>query len=286
MIKNQIKTVLFLGILSGILLVIGRLIGGAQGLAVALVLAILMNVGSYFFSHKLILLMYRAKEVSKNDNPELHEMIEEISKEANIPKPKIYIVPTDASNAFATGPNPKKSVVAVTNGILNLLNKEELKGVLAHEIAHIKNRDILIATIAATIASVITYLAHMAQFAAMFGGGGRDDNRGGGNIIGLLFLAILAPLAATLIQLAISRSREFIADERGAKLIKKSEPLAKALEKLESGAKHHPLNLGTESTNSLFIVNPLRGRGQSFLHLFLTHPATSKRCERLRSLKF
>jgi len=283
MIKNQIKTVLFLGVLSGLLLLIGRLIGGSQGLAVALVFAILMNVGSYFFSHKLILLMYRAKEVSKNENPELHEMVEEISKEADIPKPKIYIIPTEAPNAFAAGPNPKKSVVAVTKGILNLLNKEELKGVLAHEIAHIKNRDILIATIAATIASVITYLAHMAQFAAMFGGG-RDDNRGGGNIIGLLLLAILAPIAAMLIQMAISRSREFIADERGARLIKKAEPLAKALEKLESGAKHHPLNLGTESTNNLFIVNPLRGRGQAFLSLFMTHPATKIRVQRLRSL--
>ncbi|MEK6856605.1 MAG: zinc metalloprotease HtpX, partial [Nanoarchaeota archaeon] len=254
MLKNQIKTVLFLGILSGILLMIGRLIGGAQGLAVALVFAILINVGSYFFSHKLILLMYKAKEISKNDNPALHEMIEEICKEANIPKPKLYLVPTEAPNAFATGPNYKKSVVAVTNGILNLLSKDELRGVLAHEIAHIKNRDMLISTIAATIASVITYLAHMAQFAAMFGGGARDDNEGGTNIFGLLFLAILAPIAAMLIQLAISRSREYIADETGAKLIKKSEPLARALEKLEAGAKHNPLSLGTESTNNLFIV--------------------------------
>ncbi len=284
MIKNQIKTVLFLGVLSGLLLLIGRLIGGTQGLAVALVFAILINVGSYFFSHKLILLMYRAKEVSKNDNPELHEMVEEISREADIPKPKIYIVPTEAPNAFATGPNYKKSVVAVTKGILNLLSKEELKGVLAHEIAHIKNRDMLISTIAATIASVITYLAHMAQFAAIFGGGNREDSQGGGNIIGLLFLAILAPLAAMLIQLAISRSREYIADERGARLIKKAEPLAKALEKLEAGAKHHPLTLGTESTNNLFIVNPLRGRGQAFLSLFTTHPPNAERCRRLRAL--
>ncbi len=285
MIKNQLKTVLFLGVLSGLLLLIGRLIGGAQGLAVALVFAVLINVGSYFFSHKLILLMYKAKEVSKNEHPELHEMVEEICKEANIPKPKIYIVPTDAPNAFATGPNYKKSVVAVTKGILNLLSKEELKGVLAHEIAHIKNRDMLISTIAATIASVITYLAHMAQFASMFGGGGgRDDNNGGTNIISLLFLAVLAPIAAMLIQLAISRSREFIADETGARLIKKSEPLAKALEKLEAGAKHHPLTLGTESTNNLFIVNPFRGRGQAFLSLFLTHPPGAERCRRLRAL--
>ncbi|MBI2507887.1 zinc metalloprotease HtpX [Candidatus Woesearchaeota archaeon] len=282
--KNQLKTVLFLGILSGILLIIGRLIGGAQGLAVALVFAILMNVGSYFFSHKLILLMYRAKEVSKKDNPALHEMVEEICKEANIPKPKIYLVPTEAPNAFAAGPNPKKSVVAVTQGILKLLSKEELKGVLAHEVAHVKNRDILIATIAATMASVITYTAHMAQFAAMFGGGSRDENNGGGNVISLLLLAILAPLAAMLIQLAISRSREFIADETGARLIKKAEPLAKALEKLESGAKNHPLRFGSDSTNHMFIISPFRGAGKTFLSLFMTHPLTSDRCKRLRSL--
>ncbi|MBI2106294.1 zinc metalloprotease HtpX [Candidatus Woesearchaeota archaeon] len=281
--KNQIKTVLFLGILSGILLVIGRLIGGVQGLTIALFFAVLMNLFSYFYSHKLILLMYRAKEVSENENHELHELVEEICKEANISKPKIYIVPSDAPNAFAAGPNPKKSVVAVTNGILKLLSKEELKGVLAHEIAHVKNRDILIATIAATIASVITYLAHMAQFAAIFGGMNKD-NENNTNVFGLLFLAILAPIAAMLIQLAISRSREYIADETGARLIRKSEPLAKALEKLEADSKNHVLKLGADSTNHMFIVNPFRGKGQSFLHLFLTHPPTSKRVERLRSL--
>ena len=284
MIKNQLKTVLFLGILSGILLIIGRVIGGMQGLTIALAFAVLMNIFSYFFSHKLILLMYRAKEVSKKENHELHEMVEEICKEANIPKPKIYIVPTDSPNAFAAGPNPKKSIVAVTQGILKLLSKEELKGVLAHEVAHVKNRDILIATIAATMASVITYIAHMAQFAAMFGGAGRDEDNRGGNIFGLLLLAILAPIAAMLIQLAISRSREFIADEIGARLIKKSEPLAKALEKLESSAKSHPLKFGSDSTNHMFIVNPFRGAGKSFITLFMTHPATTDRCKKLRSL--
>jgi len=283
MIKNQLKTVLFLGILSGILLVIGQLIGGAQGLTIALIFAVLMNLGSYFFSHKLILLMYRAKEVSKKDNPTLHEMVEEICKEANIPKPKIYIVPTDAPNAFCAGPNPKKAVLAITKGILDLLSKEELRGVLAHEVAHVKNRDILIATIAATIASVISYIAFMARFGAMMGTGRDDDGRS--NIIGLLILAIVAPIAAMLIQMAISRSREFIADETGARLIKKAEPLARALEKLEAGAKNHPLKLGSESTNSMFIINPFRGKGQSFLHLFLTHPPTNTRIQKLRELK-
>ena len=286
MFKNQLKTILFLGILTGILLVIGRLIGGASGLTIALVFALLINLGSYFFSHKLILAIYRAKEVSKTDNPGLHYIIEEISEKANIPKPRIYLVPTDNPNAFAAGPNPKRAVVAVTKGIMALLSKEELKGVLAHEIAHIKNRDILIATIAATIASVITYLAHMTQFAAMFGGMNRDDGEGGNNIIGLLFLAILAPIAAALIQLAISRSREFIADESGAKYLQNSKPLADALEKLENQNKSHPLTFGTQSTNSMFIVNPFRGKGESFLHLFLTHPPTSKRIERLRAIRF
>ena len=285
MFKNQLKTVLFLGILTGILLVIGMLIGGTSGLTIALIFALLINVGSYFFSHKLILAIYKAKEVPKSDNPELHHMIEEICEKANIPKPRIYLVPTDNPNAFAAGPNPKKAVVAVTRGILLLLSKDELKGVLAHEIAHIKNRDILIATIAATVASVITYLAYMAQFAAMFGGMGRDEE-GGNNIIGLLLLAVLAPIAATLIQLAISRSREFIADESGAKYLQNSKPLADALEKLENQNKSHPLALGGQSTNSMFIVNPFRGKGESFIHLFLTHPPSSKRIERLRSLKF
>jgi len=285
MIKNQFKTVLFLGILSGILLVIGQLLGGASGLTVALIFALLMNLGSYFFSHKLILKIYRAKEVPIHENPQLHEMVEHLAMEAGVPKPKVYVVPTDNPNAFAAGPNPKKAIVAVTQGILQILNKEELKGVLAHEMAHIKNRDILISTIAATIASVISYIAFMARFSAIFGGLGGDRNNNS-NIIGLLAMAIIAPLAAMLIQMAISRSREFIADESGAKYLKNSKPLADALEKLESHSKDHPLKFGTQSTNSLFIINPFRGRGQSFLHLFLTHPPTSKRVERLRNMHF
>ena len=280
---NQFKTVLFLGILSGILLLIGQLVGGAQGLTIALFFALLMNLGSYFFSHKLVLAMYRAKEISKEQNPGLHSMVEEICNEAKIPKPKIYLVPSSNPNAFATGPNPKKAVVAVTQGILDILSKEELKGVLAHEIAHIKNRDILISTIAATIASVISYIAFMARWGAMFGGMGNDKDNGN-NIIGLIVMAIIAPIAATLIQLAISRSREFIADESGANYIRNSESLARALEKLENHGKNAPLKLGTESTNSMFIVNPFRGR--NILSLFMTHPPTSKRIEKLRAMNF
>ena len=279
---NQLKTVLFLGILSGILLAIGFLLGGSSGLTIALVFAILINFASYFFSHKIVIALYRAKPISKQQNPELHKIVEDLSKQANIPKPKIYLVPSDSNNAFATGPNYKNSVVAVTQGILKLLSKEELKGVLAHEIAHIKNRDMLISTIAATMAMVISYIAYMAKFAAIFGGG-RDDERG--NILEIIILAIIAPIAAMLIQMAISRSREFIADESGARIVRNGEPLASALLKLESNNKSHPLRLGTDSTNHMMIVNPFRGTGRAFVNLFSTHPAVNVRVEKLRGLK-
>ncbi len=280
---NQFKTVILLAALSGLLLLIGNLVGGASGLTVALILAIIMNVGSYFFSHKLVLAMYRAKEAPKSQYPDLHRSVEEAAKSANIPKPKVYIVPSENPNAFATGPNYKNSVVAVTQGIMKLLSKEELKGVIAHEVAHIKNRDMLISTIAATIATVITYVAHMAQFASLFGGMGRDDNKGG-NIIGLLFLAILAPIAAMLIQLAISRSREYIADETGAKLIKSPISLANALLKLDSHGKDAPMRLGDTSTNHMWIVHPFRG-SSSFVNLFMTHPPIPERVKKLKELK-
>jgi len=281
---NQFKTVILLAALSGLLLLIGNILGGATGLTVALIIAVIMNVGSYLFSHKIVLAMYRAKEAPKSQYKDLHESVEEAAKAANIPKPKVYIVPSENPNAFATGPNYKNSVVAVTQGIMKLLSKEELKGVIAHEVAHIKNRDMLISTIAATIATVITYVAHMAQFAALFGGMGRDDNEKGGNIIGLLFLAILAPIAAMLIQLAISRSREYIADETGAKLIRNPSSLANALLKLDSHGKNTPMKLGDTSTNHMWIVNPFRG-GQSFVNLFMTHPPISERVKKLKELK-
>lgn len=281
MLNNQLKTILFLGILTGILLAVGQLIGGYSGLAIAFVFAILMNLGSYFYSHKLILTMYRAKEAPESEYPDLHKLVQEISQLANVPKPKIYIIPSENPNAFMAGPSPKKAVLGYTQGILNLLDKDELKGVTAHELAHDKNRDILISTIAATIASVISYVAFMARWGAMFGGYGRDDDRN--NIIGLLVLAIVAPLAATLIHLAISRSREFIADETGARFIHNAVPLAKALEKLESYGKHAPMKLGTESTNNLFIVNPFRGK--TLLNLFSTHPNVNIRIKKLKELQ-
>ncbi len=278
---NQIKTVLLLGLLSGLMLVVGTLIGGNFGLTIALALALLMNFGAYFFSDKIVLAMYGAKEASKKEYSYLHDIVEEVAEKAGIPKPKVYIVPNQTPNAFATGRNPEHAVVACTEGILQLLTKDELKGVIAHEIAHVKNRDILVTTIAATIATVISYLAQMAQFAVIFGS--RDD-REGQNPLGLLILAILTPIIATIIQLAISRSREYLADETGARTIKDGKSLANALKKLELGVKHNPLTHGNPTTSSLFIVNPFSARGLQ--GLFSTHPSTDERVNRLNKLKF
>jgi len=278
---NQIKTVLLLGILTAILLFIGRLFG-PTGLTLAFIFVILMNGITYFFSDKIALMMYRARELKKNEYPQFHSVVDELCKENKMQKPRLYVIPSEQSNAFATGRNEKNAAVACTQGILKLLTKEELKGVLAHELSHIKNKDILITTIAATIAGIISYLAHMVQFAAIFGGG-RDDDRGG-NIIGLLVLAILTPIIALIIQMAISRSREYMADETGAKLVKDGKPLARALEKIHNSIKEHPLHFGSEAASSLFIDNPFRG---NFLfNLFSTHPDINERIKRLNSMKF
>ncbi len=281
MIGNYVKTVLLLGILTGLLFVVGGLIGGRGGLTFALIFAILMNFGAFFFSHKMVLMMYKAKESPKSQYPKLHAMVEGVSKKAGIPKPKVYIIPTQTANAFATGPSKNKAVVAVTEGIMKLLTPDELKGVIAHEIGHIKNRDMLIATIAATIATVISYVAAMARFAAIFGGGRGNDGRS--NVLQLIVLGILAPLIAVIIQLAISRSREYLADARGARFIGNGEPLARALEKLESDNKAHPMRMGSPTTSSLFIVNPFSG--QALVQLFSTHPPIIERCKRLRALR-
>ena len=282
MIKNQIKTVLLLGLLTGLLLGVGQLLGGRQGLFIGLVFAIVMNFGSFWFSDKIVLAMYRAKEVKEHNQPELYKIVKEVAHLSQVPMPKVYIVPTENPNAFATGRNPKHAAVACTVGIMNLLSKDELKGVIAHEMSHIKNRDTLIQAVAATIAGVISYLAFMARWAAIFGGyGGRD--RDGGNMFELLALAIITPLVATILQLAISRSREYLADETAAKTIHNSFSLADALEKLESGVKHHPLRFGSPSTSSLFILNPFSGKG--FLHLLSTHPPIKERVKRLREME-
>jgi len=277
---NQIKTVLLLGSLTGIMLWAGSVFGGRTGLTVALAFALIMNFVTYFFSDKIVLRMYRAMPAHKKDYPKLHKMIEEISKKAGIPKPKLYIIPASYANAFATGRNPKNAVVACTEGIMELLTDEELKGVLAHEVGHVKNRDILVTTIAATIAAVISYLAMMARWAAIFGGGRDSENNG--NLLGLLALAILAPLIAVILQLAISRSREYLADSTGAKTIGNPKALASALEKLHHGAKAKPLR-GNSVTSSMFIVNPFSAAG--IANLFSTHPPMKERVKRLKEMK-
>ncbi len=279
MIENQLKTILLLGILTAILLFAGSLIGGQTGLTVALFFSLLMNIGSYWFSDKIVLAMYKAKQVSKAQAPQLHAIVEEVAQKAGIPKPKVYIIPSETANAMATGRNPQHAAVACTEGILKLLNKGELKGVLAHELAHVKNRDTLISTIAAVIAGVISYLGFMARF-AMIGGSNDRENRG--NIFAFIFLAILAPVAAMIIQLAISRAREFIADERGAQFIHESVPLASALDKLQKVK--IPMHFGTQATSHLFIVNPFSGR--AFMNLFSTHPDPQERIRRLKAMKF
>jgi len=281
---NQIKTVALLGILTGILLVVGSFFG-KTGLTIAIAFVLLMNIVTYFLSDKIALMMYRAKEIKKSQMLWLHSMVKELADEAGIKEPKgIYLIPTEQANAFCAGRGPKNYVIACTQGILTLLTREELKGVLAHELGHAKNRDVLIATIAATIAGIIIYLAHMAQFAAIFGGMNRDDEGNSGNVIGLLVLAILTPIIALIIQMAISRSREYLADETGARLVKNGKPLAIALEKIHSSVKNKPLNFGSEAASSLFIANPFKAN--ALLNLFSTHPDVNSRIDKLNKMKF
>lgn len=274
------KTALLLGLLTGLVLLVGQLIGGSSGLAVALVFAVMMNFGMFFFSDRIALAMYGAQPASKSKYSVLHRIVEEVAGKAGIPKPKVFVIPTPMPNAFATGRSPMYASVAATEGILGLLSEGELRGVIAHEIAHVKNRDTLVVTIAATLAGVISYLANMAQWAFLFGG--RDDENQGG-VAGMLVLAILTPLIATLLQLAISRSREYLADESGAKTIKDGAVLASALKKLEAGVHRFPFH-GSPALSSLFIVNPFSG---SFVvNLLSTHPPLNKRVERLKGMKF
>jgi len=277
--ENTLKTVIFLGALTGILIGIGSF-WGYTGITIGFIIAGLINFVSYFFSDKIVLAMYRAKEVKENEQPELYKMVREVTHLAHLPMPKVYIIPTNNPNAFATGRNPDHSAVAVTHGIMHLLEKDELKGVIAHELSHIKHRDILISTIAATMAGVISYVGIMARWGALFGGfGGRDGNN---NLLGILILGIITPIMAMLIKLAISRSREFAADEGAAKILRNPHGLIKALQKLEEGTKRHPLRFGSLAGASLFIVNPFTMRGLT--SLLSTHPSTKSRVERLKSL--
>ncbi|AUX26673.1 protease [Sorangium cellulosum] len=280
--KNQIKTILLLGVMSAILVSIGGALGPGY-LVLFGVLALAMNLGAYFMSDRIVLAMHHAAEVSPAEAPGLHRMVEELSRRAEIPKPRVYVIPDPQPNAFATGRNPEHGVVAVTEGILQLLSERELRGVLAHEIAHIKNRDILVSTIAAAFASGITWIAHAVSFAGIFGGGQSDEEEGGSPLGGLA-LAIVAPIAATLVQLGISRSREYMADETGARLCGDPEALASALSKLEHGVAVVPSEAAARpATASLFIVSPLAG-GASVLKWFSTHPTTEERVSRLLAM--
>lgn len=280
-IKNQLKTFVLMALLTFLLLWIGSLFG-RNGIIFAAIFVGIMNIGSYWFSDRIVLWMYRAKEAKQSEHPRLYKVVREIAKLSGVPMPKVYIIPTNSPNAFATGRNPNHAVVAATEGILKILDEDELKGVIAHEFSHIRNRDILISTIVGTIAGVISYIGAMTRWSAIFGGG-RDDDRGG-NLISLLILGIITPLAATLIQLAISRSREYQADESGAELLKNGKPLADALEKIEKNTDANPMRFGTTATAHLFIANPFRNA--AFLSFFMTHPQTKERTKRLREMKF
>ncbi|HEU5189579.1 MAG TPA: zinc metalloprotease HtpX [Methylomirabilota bacterium] len=278
---NVLKTGFLLAVLTCLVVLVGQAIGGQQGMLIALVMALVMNFVSYWFSDKMVLAMYRAQPVDEAAAPELYGVVRGLATRAQVPMPKVYIIPTDTPNAFATGRNPEHAAVAVTEGIMRILNREELEGVIAHELSHVKNRDTLIMTIAATMAGAITYLAHMAQFAAIFGGSRRDSDERGGGVFGALALAILAPIAAMLVQLAISRAREFHADATGARIAGKPFGLASALEKLDQASKALPMD-ATPATAHLFIVNPLSG--SMLRSLFSTHPSTEERVARLRAM--
>jgi heat shock protein HtpX len=283
---NSLKTFLLLAALTILIMLVGRALGGQQGMIIAFGLAILMNFGSYWFSDKIVLAMYGAKEIPSQEVPWIHQMVGELASYAGLPKPRIYLVQSDSPNAFATGRNPEHAVVAVTDGILRIMNREELRGVLAHEISHIKNRDILIGSIAATMAGAIMMLANMARFAAFFGGGRSSDEEegGGAGIIGVIVLSIIAPLAAMLIQMAISRSREYLADATGAQIAGTPMGLAKALGKLSQAVEQTPMEEAKPATAHMFIMNPLSGGG--FLSLFSTHPPVEERIRRLETLRF
>ncbi|MCS6924511.1 MAG: zinc metalloprotease HtpX [Candidatus Binatia bacterium] len=277
----MLRTTLLLGALTGLIMAIGQWLGGSQGLVIAFVFAALMNLGSYWFSDKIVLAMYGAREVSEAEAPMLYRIVHNLAVRARMPMPRLYIIPSESPNAFATGRNPQHAAVAVTEGILRLMNERELTGVLAHELAHVQNRDILISSIAATLAGVVMMVADMARWAAFFGGMQRDEREGGGGVIGLILMSILAPIAALIIQMAISRTREYEADATGARISGDPLGLASALSKLSLAVERIPLDASPQTAH-LFIVNPLSGR--SFMQLFSTHPPLEERIARLRRM--
>jgi heat shock protein HtpX len=282
---NTFRTTILLAVLTALLIWIGDMLGGRQGAIIALLLAGGMNFFSYWFSDKIVIKMYGGQEVTAQDDPELYGMVQDLTQRAGLPMPKVYLLPQDTPNAFATGRNPEHAAVAVTDGIRRILNKRELAGVLGHELSHVKNRDILVSTIAATLAGAISYLAQMAQWAMIFGGNRDRDDEGGSNIFGLIVMMIVAPIAAMLIQMAVSRSREYGADAGGAQITGDPLALASALRKLHMGAQNIPLHVNNATANAtahMFIVNPLTGHGLA--SLFSTHPPMEERIARLEAM--
>lgn len=281
--SNTFKTTLLLAALTGILIGAGQMVGGPNGMVVAFAFAVVMNFGSYWFSDRIVLAMYRAQPVDEASHPELMSIVRNLATRANTPMPRVFILPTPGANAFATGRNPAHAAVAVTEGLMRIMSREELEGVLAHEMAHVTNRDILISSIAATLAGALMMLANMLRWAAIFGGGSRDERDGGGGVFGLLAMTIIAPIAAMMIQMAISRSREFEADATAARMLGTGEPLARALEKLESAALRAPMEASPQTAH-MFIFPPLRG--SALTRLFSTHPPIEDRVARLRGRTF
>jgi heat shock protein HtpX len=276
---NVLKTTFLMALMTVLLVVIGQMLGGRSGMIMAFMFAVIMNFGTYWFSDKIVLTMYRARQVTDAEAPRLHGIVRQLAAKARLPMPKVYVIPGATPNAFATGRNPQHAAVAVTEGIVRMLSPEELSAVLGHELAHVKHRDILIGTVAATIAGAISMMAHMASWAMIFTGGRSSDR---GNPIGAIAMIILAPIAAMLIQMAISRSREYAADAEGARIHGMPRDLASALKKIHRGVKARPMK-ANPATAHMFIVNPLSGRG--FASLFSTHPPVEERIKRLENLR-
>jgi heat shock protein HtpX len=285
--RNYAKTAMLMAFLIAILAIGGQMFGGTSGMLLFGSIGLVLNLLSYWFSDKIALMAHRAQPVTREQLPEVYDIVERLTRKAGLPMPRIYVIPSETPNAFATGRNPSHAAVAVTDGILRILDRRQLEGVLAHELSHVQNRDVLIATIAAAIAGLISSLGHVIQWGAFLGGfgGRRDDREDGSGIVGALAWAIVAPIIALIVQLAVSRSREFGADASGAALVGDPEPLAEALLALEAGNEQVHYQFGGPATAHLFIVNPFRGAGSTFLHLFSTHPPIEERVRRLREMK-
>jgi len=283
--RNYVKTSMLMAFLIAVLAIGGSVWGGHQGMLLFGSIGLVFNFASYWFSDRIALMMHRAQEVSREQLPQVYDIVERLARKAGLPMPRVYVIPSETPNAFATGRNPSHAAVAVTQGILRILDPRQLEGVLAHELTHVRNRDILISTIAAAVAGLISSLGHAIQWGAMLGGFSRRDDDRGGSVIEMLAWAILAPLIALVVQLAVSRSREFAADAGGAELVGDPEPLAEALLALERGNEALPYQYGGPATAHLFIVNPLSGMGGKMLSLFSTHPPVEERVRRLREMR-